>query len=275
MMNLPLIFSFLVFLNLNVSFAQQNEPQAKQAPEPQAATQPKRGPQMATIACNAERRILVGGVGDVLLHDRLQRQAIKQKDKHRTAWKEMEPWIQSVDIAYANLEGPVAEGMNLKNKELADPGFVFDDEIYSGFPRFNYHPQIIQDLVSAGFDVVSTANNHAMDRGPRGVDKTVEALKKYNLPQAGARLGSSKDEFYTVIEKKNFRVAFVACAHSLNGFKDPNDQILKCYDNEAALLALVKKLSEDPKIHAVIVTPHWGDEKKLQPLVGRRSWPTS
>ena len=65
----------------------------------------------------------------------------------------------------------MASGLDRNFNEVPDPGMVYDRVVYSGYPRFNYHPSLAVDLRRSGVDVVSTANNHALDRGPVGVEQ--------------------------------------------------------------------------------------------------------
>ena len=44
--------------------------------------------------------------------------------------------------------------------------------MYGDFPRFGTPVQVGQAIVNAGFDVVTCATNHALDRGVEGVDYT-------------------------------------------------------------------------------------------------------
>jgi hypothetical protein len=93
-------------------------------------------------------------VGDVLLHGSLQKQAAKHQD-FKVLWEPFLPYFQKADMAYANLEGSVARGVNKYGEDVKDPGHTYDREVYSAYPQFNYHPSLIGDLVDSGFDVVS------------------------------------------------------------------------------------------------------------------------
>jgi poly-gamma-glutamate capsule biosynthesis protein CapA/YwtB (metallophosphatase superfamily) len=68
---------------------------------------------------------------------------------------------------------------------VTDPGRVFDRNVYSSYPRFNYHASLLDDLIRSGVDVVSTANNHALDRESTGVDATIAALDRVGLAHTG------------------------------------------------------------------------------------------
>lgn len=218
---------------------------------------PSTSPQFQTLSISA--------VGDVLLHSPLHRQALQHPLRHRSLWPEVEPFLQSSDIAYANLEGPAAQGVAPGGKVVKDPGLVFDKYVYNSYPMFNYHDFLIQDLLDSGIDVVSTANNHALDRGALGVDRTIEALESAKLPFTGTRksdtsLGVDQTPWQTIVQKNGFTTAWIACSFSTNGVPDPKHQVLHCFQNKATLLKLVSVLSQHAGVDAVIVTPHWGVE---------------
>ena len=124
--------------------------------------------------CLGSARVRIAAVGDVLLHRPLQRRGYSG-DGFGGIWAAVATYFKAADIAYANLEGPVAAGITRGHNQITDPGPVFDDRVYSSFPLFNYHASVITALKVAGITLVSTANNHALDRGPIGVDKTIAA----------------------------------------------------------------------------------------------------
>src|SRR5699024_2610046 len=64
----------------------------------------------------------------------------------------LKDFIEDSDIAIGNYE-------TTTNPNLA----------YAGFPRFNAPASYLRDLKDAGFDIVSTANNHSMDTELEGV----------------------------------------------------------------------------------------------------------
>jgi poly-gamma-glutamate synthesis protein (capsule biosynthesis protein) len=224
------------------------------------------GPVTFRDACRAGTKITIAAVGDVLLHAPLQRQAYAAADRHRSLWKDVEPLLSRADITYANLEGPCAEGLTTTG-EARDPGKTFDGRVYTSYPQFNYHPSLVPALKESGFDVVSTANNHAMDRRGAGADKTIDNLRRAGLPFTGTRRSDEADgRWYTVVESRGVRVAFVACTFSTNGIPDPKNQVLSCYDDKDALLATIRGLAERRgEVDAVIVTPHWGLEYQHTP----------
>ena len=128
---------------------------------------PVRVPELVTIAA----------VGDVLLHDSVQRFAGNRRDGFMSLFGPVTDLIQGADIAFANLEGPAAAGITKSGRATAPPQRLWDRWVYTGYPMFNYHPSIVRDLKTAGFDVLQTANNHSMDRFAVGVDKTIDVIE--------------------------------------------------------------------------------------------------
>ncbi|AGH95794.1 CapA family protein [Pseudobdellovibrio exovorus] len=219
-------------------------------------------------ACSQGDNIEIIAVGDILLHAPLQIQATTHSSRFESLWSGVLPYIKKADIAYANLEGPTALGLTANGRQVGDVGHRFDKNVYSGYPLFNYHPLLITDLKKSGFDIVSTSNNHSLDRGSLGADKTIEALKANNLLYAGTRTREETQnpdhQWYTITQSKGRNIAWVACTFSTNGVPDRHGQVMPCFQKQGELLGLVEKLSRNPQIHAVIVTPHWGDEYQLR-----------
>lgn len=223
------------------------------------------GPIKFNDACRAGTKITIAAVGDVLLHTPLQRQAYESAEGHSSLWKNVQPLFSRADLTYANLEGPCADG-HTTSGTTRDPGKVFDGRVYSSYPQFNYHPSLVGALKNAGIDVVSTANNHALDRRGHGLDRTIENLESAGLPFTGTRPSTDmQHKWYTMTEAKGVRVAWLACTFSTNGIPDPQNQVLSCYEDKETVLSTIKSLKQRGDVDAIIVTPHWGVEYQHSP----------
>ena len=240
-------------------------PIAAPAPPPPVAPPPDAKGLRFQRACAAGDTITIAAVGDLLLHHELQIQAYAATDNFLSVWGEVDDLLALADISYANLEGATAAGLNRKGVAVKDPGRVFDRVVYSTYPRFNYHPSLLDDLVTSGVDVVSTANNHSLDREPAGVDATIAALDRVGLAHTGTRARAGTGPWHAITRAKGVTVAWLACTYGTNGIPDPDGQVLGCYAPEGALEQQVRALAADPTIDAVIVTPHWGKEYKPRP----------
>lgn len=213
--------------------------------------------------CTSGRRLLIAAVGDVLLHKPLQNKA--HASNFESLWSPVTPYIKQADMAYANLEGPMAYGVNRRGRVVNHSKTRIGHNIYSSYPLFNYHPSLAKALVSSGFDIVSTANNHTLDRFGIGVDRTVEVLGDAGLAFSGTRRKHSQAPWYAIVKKKGFKIAWISCTATTNGMRDHAKQVLYCYKrhDRSLIVTLIKKLKH--KTDAVIVTPHWGTQYHHQP----------
>ena len=200
------------------------------------------------------------------MHGALQRQAANHADGFASLWPAWKERLAGATQAYANLEGPAAAGLRAGGREAPDPGLVFDGRVYTSYPLFNYPPRLLADLQASGVDVVSTANNHSLDRGPLGVDRTLAAAQDLGLATAGTRESTGQRRGWSsVVHRGDFKVAWIACSFSTNGLPDPHDQVLDCHQDREELLLEVASYASDPTLSAIIVTPHWGNEYQATP----------
>jgi hypothetical protein len=238
-------------------------------PDGDNAAQPNAAQASAPPACI--RPIVMAAVGDVLLHGPFQRWASQQPEGFYAAMEPVKDLLEGADIAIANLEGPAAANLvGANGREVPAPPTRYDGRVYDGYPLFNYHPTIIRDLQRIGIDVLQTANNHSLDRGSPGVDRTIAALEEARIPFTGTRRANASpanfrwSTSYTVRrDNHDYKFAFISCTYATNGLPDRRNQVLHCHDPE--LLRQVSALHADRSNAAVIVMPHWGDEYQPRP----------
>ena len=220
-------------------------------------------------SCAAGQRITVAATGDLLFHLPLEQEALTPAGSYAQFWKPVGSILANADLTYANFEGAAADGVTSSLEIVKDPGREWNNRVYSARQMvlsYNYHPSLIDDLINSGFDVVSTANNHALDRGPVGIDRTVANFEKRGLAFSGTRARDAVDKPFSIVtEVKGHNVAWLACTFDTNGFPDHNNQVLHCFSQRDAVLAEISRLAGDPQIDAVILTPHWGIEGSPSP----------
>jgi hypothetical protein len=223
---------------------------------------------MTTVTSQVHGNVLtIGAVGDVLIHRELQVQASQSALRFRELWKHVAPLMKAVDVTYANMEGPMASTLinptSLKEEceEIeTNDDLYFDGKIYTGYSQFNYHPSLAEDLAEDGVDIVSTANNHVLDRCAKGINLTLDALTSAGVKYTGTR--QSEDEpWHTVTRWQGISVAWLACTQAGNDIqKDAirsSNFVLRCDDTDY-ISSMVRTLAS--AYDTVIVTPHWGDE---------------
>ena len=104
------------------------------------------------------------------------------------------PFLEGHDIAFYNQESPIAG----------------DVSNLSGYPCFNSPPQIADTMVKLGFNVVSLANNHTMDKGIKGVLNSVQVWKNKNIDPLGSYAIDTDANQPTIKEKNGIRYALFA-----------------------------------------------------------------
>lgn len=228
----------------------------------------------STRACGTGPRLTIGAVGDILLHGPLQKQAVAQAagDRFASLWTPIADLLPLPDLMYANFEGPSARGVGKGGRDQRDPGFIFDGSVYSSYPMFNYHAFLTEDLVTAGVDIVSTANNHSLDRRSLGADRTIEAMEAAGLPYIGTRRAGDDhfSSFWHFSTQNGIRMAWTACTFGTNGLPDTNDQVLGCWEDEAVITAAVRAIRAQGLVDLVVITPHWGSEYVATPSKDQR-----
>jgi poly-gamma-glutamate synthesis protein (capsule biosynthesis protein) len=225
-------------------------------------------------ACIDGERATVAAVGDVLIHHELAKQAVSDDGRFRSIWAGVADLLARADVTYANLEGAIAPGLAKNARKVRDPGHTFDGVVYTGYPRFNYHPSLAADLLADGVDVVSTANNHTFDRELAGIDATIDALRDAGLKFTGTRRGDEGGKGgYAVTDAGPLKVAWIACAGFTNRHKDlDTKQLIRCDSDDGTVLRLIRKLSAQDDIDAVFVTPHWGKSYVHEPRKQEVDW---
>lgn len=175
----------------------------------------------------SENQLTLMAVGDVMLGRSVNTSMIRRED-WRYPFLETAAVLRESDVLFGNLESPF--GFNCP---YTDEGMIFCADQRS-----------VEGLVFAGFDVLSLANNHALNQGAEGLQLSVELLENNDI--AAIPFGES-----TVIEKNNIRLGFIAF-----------DDTLTALDTEV-VGSSVSKLADT--VDLVVTSFHWGDEYTALP----------
>lgn len=227
--------------------------------------------QSQTPCARPSQSVRLSFVGDILVHQALFEHSTRSRDRFTSLWKSLIPTFKDADLMVGNLEGPVAPGRSLSGP-TADPGFRHDGKVYSGTNFvFNYHPYLLDDLKASGFDLLSTANNHTMDRGSAGVRATLHQIQSRRIFAVGTRDSQTAQDYIQRLRIRDTQVAFIACAENLNGFRDKAGLVLLCSSN--LVIQLIKE--SQARGDFTILLPHWGYEYQTQPNSQQRRWAKS
>jgi poly-gamma-glutamate synthesis protein (capsule biosynthesis protein) len=210
---------------------------------------------------DAQDGVLLAFVGDILVHTPLQRQTLREPDSYVSLWRDALPYLRGADMTYGNLEGVIAPRVTLSGALLETDGTPADGVVYTGYPLFNYPEELADALAISGFDILSTANNHSLDRFSLGADLTLDILEARGLAWAGTRRTTDSAPIRaTITEVAGQRIAWIACTYGRNGLTDPHGQVQLCFEDPDAIMAEIRAVLARDAADAVIVTPHWGRE---------------
>ncbi|MCU0393426.1 MAG: CapA family protein [Thermoflexibacter sp.] len=189
--------------------------------------------------------ITVIGVGDMMLGSNYPSEAYLPPNQGKDLLAEVNEILQNATITFGNLEGTVLNSGGTI-KKCSNPNICY---------AFRMPEYLIDNLVRAGFDVLSIANNHVGDFGEEGKKNAVKVLKEKGLYYAGLTSCPT-----VVFEKNGIRFGLVAFA--------PNNGTVNINDLPNAV-SLVKELST--KADIVIVSFHGGAEGTNHQHVKRKT----
>lgn len=140
---------------------------------------------------------------------------------------------------------------------------IFDDtESYGGYPKFNTPSGFGTSMIEAGFNVVSLATNHSMDRGAASAKRSVSWWKNQeNILTNGMATSEEERTNYQIMEANGITYTMLSYTYGTNGLgaaalkEEP--YLVNLYSEE-----LVKKDIEAvrDKVDILIVAMHWGSE---------------
>lgn len=196
-------------------------------------------------------------VGDVLIHAPIYRRGLEQG---------------SFDFIYENISDVIQEAdVAVMNQETI---YTSEPSGYSDFPRFGTPLSAGEAVVNAGFDVVTAATNHALDKGMEGIDTTYHFYEKYDILPLGIQPSehASDPVPFQIIRKRRISFALLNYTYGLNGQPLPDDcpyAVHKLTD-EAQIRADIRAAQEAADI--VIVFAHWGTEYQTAPDEEQNRW---
>jgi poly-gamma-glutamate synthesis protein (capsule biosynthesis protein) len=161
---------------------------------------------------------------------------------YEPTFRYIKPYIETADIAIVNLE-----------VTLAGPP-------YKGYPQFSSPDALALAAKNAGFDLFIQANNHALDRGRKGFERTLTMLDSFKIIRTGTFRDSTERaaSYPLIVEKNGIRLALLNYTYGTNGITITKPSIINRIDTAVIRKDLVKAKTAEPDF--IIVTIHWGEE---------------
>jgi len=162
--------------------------------------------------------------------------------------------LRAAHILFGNLESAIA----VQRHRSESSAYVFTAPVVAA-----------QTLARAGFDILSTANNHGWDGGQGAVEETMRQLTRAGVLFVGSAMGRPMAEQPVIVRRQGWRVAFFAVTRAWNA--SPND----FYGHEGAnfvawgdprwIFPAVQRMKAEARADVIVVSVHAGTEMADEP----------
>ncbi|WP_352419266.1 CapA family protein [Proteiniborus sp.] len=195
----------------------------------------------------------IAAAGDIMFHSPQIKGAYIPETKEYDfsfSFEHIQKYIESADLAIGNFETVTAG----------------DEYGYKGYPTFNSPESAVTALKNAGFDILSTANNHSIDKGKKGIINTIDNILEHGLKNVGT-YKEPTDEML-IQDINGIKAAILSYTYGCNG--------LECLLTQEELSYMVNIINEDRiksdiekadanQVDTTIVIMHWGNEYQREP----------
>ena len=195
--------------------------------------------------------------GDMLVHDKIYNEARKNANNNGYDFKPMLTYIKDIvkdyDLAYYN-EEVVLGGTSIG---------------LSSYPAFNSPYEVGLDMIDTGFNMVSLATNHTLDRGIKAIENSLDFWNSTDVYTAGSYKTMEERNNIKIKEKNNITYAMLNYTYGTNGIKKPNgyESYVNIWDmsNKNSYEEYKNVVKQDienirNKVDVLIVAMHFGEE---------------
>lgn len=208
-------------------------------------------PEEEIIPPNIE--ITIAATGDIMFHTPQVAGAYNPQTNEydfNYSFEHVKKYIENADLAIGNFE-TVTAGEEYK---------------YQGYPTFNSPKSTVTALKAAGFDILSTANNHSIDKGKKGIINTIDNIIEHELVNVGTYKEPTDEVLIQDIN--GIKVAILSYTYGCNGL-----EVLLTPEELSYMVNLINedKIKNDietadlAQVDATIVFIHWGNEYQREP----------
>ena len=196
--------------------------------------------------------ITLVSVGDIMMHNTQIAdgyEAATDSYQFDHFFSDISPYWEDADFVVGNLETVLAG----------------EAERFTGYPMFNSPDELAEALVKAGFDLVSTANNHSLDRFERGLRRTLDVLDEAGLIFTGTARSEEERKAVPIVDIEGIKCAFLAYTYGTNGIPIPRGHEYLVNMIDAPLMKGDIARVREQGAEVIVVSPHFGREYRSSP----------
>lgn len=183
-------------------------------------------------------------IGDIMLHSR------QMEYDYQTFLENIRPMLESADLSIANMEFPLA------------------GKPYTGYPSFSAPDEYAEYVRECGIDIFLAANNHILDKGDKGLERTCRIYREMENEGRVRFTGISADEsddksrYPLIANIRGTRIAFLNFTYGTNCGSSKAWPKVNRMDTTDISAAISRAKEQKPDF--IIALPHWGTEYKLK-----------
>ena len=200
-------------------------------------------PAPAAIEPEPPAALQLAAVGDIMLGGSAAPEL--RREGYDYPFALVQPILRQADVVFGNLEGP-----------LTDAGQGAPDKPYV----FRSPPaKVAPALATAGFTVMSLANNHTMDYGVEGLKQTIAALDEARIQHVGAGMNLQEARRPAFVTSADYTLGFLAYSLTFpESFWAQGQRPGTAFGHVSHIRADVAAAREQADV--VVVSFHWGRE---------------
>lgn len=204
-----------------------------------------------TLTQNEQDTIWISAVGDLMCHIAELDDAKKSDGSYDFShfFDVIKTFTDITNLSFGNFE-TVTAGAGMR---------------FTGYPTFNSPDEFAYAIKDAGFDVLTTANNHCLDRGFTGIERTIKILNDCGAYQTGTFNTEESGNEILIVNEKGIRLGILAYTYGTNGINPPAGKSF-CV-NYIDLNKIREDVSGAKNLGCdkIIVCIHWGEEYQRFP----------
>lgn len=189
-------------------------------------------------------------IGDVMMHTaQIEKARSGQGYEFDSYFKYISPLLQSADISVANME------------------FTLAGKPYSGYPAFSAPDSYPEYAVKGGVDVFLTANNHILDKGKEGAERTMSHYRRMEATSGIKYTGIYNDSsdfekrYPLIIRTGGIVIALINFTYGTN--LSVSGEFPKVSRMRRDEISDAIQRAKDAQADFIIALPHWGTEYVL------------
>ncbi|MDR1914684.1 MAG: CapA family protein [Clostridiales bacterium] len=208
---------------------------------------------------NTLSEVKIAVVGDLMVHqwqldDAYNKSTGEYNFDHN--FETIKKYLKDPDLTVGNLETT----------------FAGSDVGYSDYPRFNTPDSFAVALRDAGFDMVSTANNHTNDKNEAGIFRTLDVLDSLGIQHFGSYRSQDESKDIMLKDVNGIKFAFLSYTYGTNGLP-----LVSGHEWSVNQLSKDKIVSDIRRAKAlepdfIVIMPHMGVEYAEVPSDTYKQW---